>query len=243
MLTRLWDARSNGTDERLAYALASVAGALDGAGLLAVGVYTTNMTGNVSALARHVATGELIPALGLLTLLASFVAGAAASAILANAGARLGMSAIYAVCILAEAGWLVMLGVADLGLAGEPRRAILAYGLSFAMGLQNAVVTRISCSRIRTTHVTGIATDIGIALGELIVSPRDRDGAANSGAGSGLRLHALIMASFLCGGVAGVLLYGLIHGWLVIGLSGCLLVIVLSGVARPGASPGREDPE
>jgi uncharacterized membrane protein YoaK (UPF0700 family) len=32
----------------------------------------------------------------------------------------------------------------------------------FLMGLQNAVVTRISNARVRTTHVSGTATDIGI---------------------------------------------------------------------------------
>jgi len=39
--------------------------------------------------------------------------------------------------------------------------------LCFIMGLQNAVITKISKAEIRTTHVTGIVTDIGIELGKL----------------------------------------------------------------------------
>src|SRR5258705_144359 len=37
--------------------------------------------------------------------------------------------------------------------------------LAFIMGLQNAVVSKLSLAEIRTTHVTGIVTDIGIELG------------------------------------------------------------------------------
>ncbi|MGO8462711.1 DUF1275 family protein, partial [Rhizobium ruizarguesonis] len=42
---------------------------------------------------------------------------------------------------------------------------MLVPGLAFLMGLQNAVVKRISDARVRTTHVSGMATDLGIELG------------------------------------------------------------------------------
>jgi uncharacterized membrane protein YoaK (UPF0700 family) len=38
--------------------------------------------------------------------------------------------------------------------------------LCFTMGLQNAIITKISQAEIRTTHVTGMVTDIGIELGK-----------------------------------------------------------------------------
>ena len=237
MLTRLWDARSDGEDARLAYALSAVAGALNGAGLISIGVYTSNMTGNVSSLADHLAVGEIWAASGLVALLVSFVAGAAVSAIIANVGVRLGISAIYAFCILAEAGWLTMVGIADLGLDGATRRITLAFGLSFAMGLQNAVVTTISASRVRTTHVTGIATDIGIELGNLVdVAWGRRLASGRFAARSGLKLHALTLGSFVAGGVAGVPLYGWFRGWLTIGLAVALLSIALAGPVTAAAS-------
>ena len=40
--------------------------------------------------------------------------------------------------------------------------------LCFVMGLQNAIITKISRAEIRTTHVTGLVTDMGIELGKLI---------------------------------------------------------------------------
>jgi uncharacterized membrane protein YoaK (UPF0700 family) len=40
--------------------------------------------------------------------------------------------------------------------------------LCYVMGLQNAIITKISRAEIRTTHVTGLVTDMGIELGKLI---------------------------------------------------------------------------
>ena len=39
---------------------------------------------------------------------------------------------------------------------------------SKGMGLQNAIMTKISKAEIRTTHMTGVVTDIGIELGRLL---------------------------------------------------------------------------
>src|SRR5690606_20986474 len=44
---------------------------------------------------------------------------------------------------------------------------ILASALLFSMGLQNALVTRVSQSVVRTTHLTGLFTDLGIELSQL----------------------------------------------------------------------------
>lgn len=44
---------------------------------------------------------------------------------------------------------------------------IIAFYLLFAMGLQNALVTKISNATVRTTHLTGLFTDLGIELSQL----------------------------------------------------------------------------
>lgn len=44
---------------------------------------------------------------------------------------------------------------------------IIAFSLLFAMGLQNALVTKISNATVRTTHLTGLFTDLGIELSQL----------------------------------------------------------------------------
>ncbi len=49
--------------------------------------------------------------------------------------------------------------------------------LCFIMGLQNAVITKLSHAEIRTTHVTGVVTDIGIELGKLSYCNRNSNAA------------------------------------------------------------------
>jgi uncharacterized membrane protein YoaK (UPF0700 family) len=80
--------------------------------------------------------------------------------------------------------------------------------LCFAMGLQNALITKISNAAIRTTHVTGLTTDLGIELGKLFYWNRNAQTVergrvvANR---SKMRVHALLIAAFLFGGVSGAL--------------------------------------
>jgi uncharacterized membrane protein YoaK (UPF0700 family) len=43
----------------------------------------------------------------------------------------------------------------------------IAFSMLFAMGIQNSLVTKISQSTVRTTHLTGLFTDLGIELSQL----------------------------------------------------------------------------
>ena len=155
---------------------------MNAAGFYAVGVFSSNMTVNVSSLADHLALADLVATLPHLGLVAAFVLGTAASAVLLNAGRRRGMAHIYALSILAEAALL----------AGLACAVLLSYGLSFLMGMQNVVVTRISDARVRTTHVTGMVTDIGIELGNLLNLAWHRHGGCGRDAGTGYNAGQLL---------------------------------------------------
>jgi uncharacterized membrane protein YoaK (UPF0700 family) len=96
--------------------------------------------------------------------------------------------------------------------------------LSFLMGLQNAVVTRISNARVRTTHVSGTSTDIGIELAMLFDVLRRKESPKEAPLYiERLKLHALTLLSFLAGGVAGIWLYRAL-GYPFIMLIGLLLI-------------------
>ena len=78
--------------------------------------------------------------------------------------------------------------------------------LCFMMGLQNAIITKISKAEIRTTHVTGLVTDIGIALGRLLYwrgHPAPEE--ASHQTRQRLGLHATLLGMFFTGGIAGAL--------------------------------------
>lgn len=233
MLVREGEERSFTIDRRLGCSLAAVAGAVNAAGFLAVGYYSANMTGNVSALANGFHDGDMARVFSFCGLILAFVAGAVLSALLVNAGRRRQLRAVYAWSILLEAGLLALLGLLDLILSAPPRGPTLAYGLSFLMGLQNATVTRISGARVRTTHVTGMLTDVGLEIAnwlEAIVHSADASQRAR--ARERLSLHTAIVLSFTAGGIVGAFLYGCWSGLLLLLVAG-----VLVSIALPGALP------
>jgi uncharacterized membrane protein YoaK (UPF0700 family) len=75
--------------------------------------------------------------------------------------------------------------------------------LCFVMGLQNALVTKLSHAEIRTTHMTGIVTDIGIELGKLLYGGGAAGEPQVRADGARLRLLGALLLSFFAGGVAG----------------------------------------
>jgi uncharacterized membrane protein YoaK (UPF0700 family) len=231
MLVREGEDRSLLVDRRLAWSLAAIAGGLNAAGFYAVGLYSSNMTGNVSALADHVALGDLGAGLVYLAIVLTFIAGAAVSALLINAGRRRRLAGIYAFSIMTESVLLAALGTVDLWLMGPGRGSLLVFGLSFLMGLQNAVVTRLSNARVRTTHVTGMVTDIGIELGNLLDNAWHRGRLEVSSFNcEKLRLHSETVLCFLGGGILGVLGYRQIGGWLLLAGAAALLALALPGL-------------
>ncbi len=229
MLVRQGDARSSGTDRRLAVSLAAIAGALNAAGFYDVGLYSSNMSGNVSALADHLVLGSLTVAAVYLAVVAAFIAGAGASTVLTNAGRRRSIRGIYAASILAEAALLAVLGCAELWLPTVRQGLVGAAGLAFVLGLQNATVTRVSAARVRTTHVTGMATDLGMELANLLDPTFRGDGVDARANRDGLALHGLTILAFLVGGMVGVVAWRTVGPLLLLGSAALLVVLALPG--------------
>ncbi len=162
--------RSAADDRLLGTTLAFVAGAMNAGGFLAVHQYTSHMTGIVSAMADNLAIGSIDVVGAGLVALTAFVAGAACSAVMVNFGRRRALRSVFAAPLLLEALLLIVFGLLGARLAGMaalfvPLTVVL---LCFIMGLQNALITKLSHGEIRTTHVTGIVTDIGIELGKML---------------------------------------------------------------------------
>ncbi|HEX7934525.1 MAG TPA: YoaK family protein [Paraburkholderia sp.] len=198
--------RSDATNRRLGRSLAFVAGAANAGGFLVVGQYTSHMSGIVSSLADSLALGNITIAVAGLSSLLSFLAGAATSAILINWGRRKQLRSQYAMPLVLEAALLLLFGL--LGSNLETHHLLFVPAtvclLCYVMGLQNAVITKISKAEIRTTHVTGLVTDIGIELGKLFywnagATPQDLVRADRKK----LVLLGSLLLSFLIGGLAG----------------------------------------
>ena len=180
--------RTNAANRELGFFLAFVAGATNAGGYLAIRQYTSHMTGVVSAMADKLAVGNFAVLRVGVEALASFVAGAALSALLVNWSQRRDRHGAYALPLVVEAGLLLVFGMTghrweEGAVGGLPATGIL---LCFTMGLQNAIITKISDAVIRTTHVTGMVTDLGIELGKALYFNRNKTaGACHSGLGEG----------------------------------------------------------
>ncbi|MDG4876276.1 YoaK family protein [Mesorhizobium sp. WSM4935] len=232
MLVSEGDRRTLGIDIRLASLLAAIAGSLNAAGFQATGFFTANMTGNVSSLSDHLGLAQFGTAAFFGALVGAFVTGAFISGLLIEAGRKQGVRAIYAYSITFEAALLVVLGLADIALTGPQSGWALVLGLSFIMGLQNAATTLISNARVRTTHVSGMATDIGLGLAALLSSSSKIPNAMER-----LRLHTGTIFCFLFGGVVGAVLYNLIGGYLLFCCAAVLLAVSLPEGRRAKALP------
>lgn len=161
--------RAQSANRQLGMVLAFVAGAINAGGFLAVHQYTSHMTGIVSAIADNAVLGRTSAIPLALAALAAFIAGAACSALMINFARRRELHSQYALPLLLEAVLLLSFGVAGAQLSErDPLYIPLALTLlCFMMGLQNALITKLSGAEIRTTHITGIVTDIGIELGRM----------------------------------------------------------------------------
>ncbi|MFO0834282.1 MAG: DUF1275 family protein [Phycisphaerales bacterium] len=151
---------------RLAITLAWVAGYTNIVALIACGTVTSHVTGNASNLGRHVVEGNWPAAAFMLFVLLMFFAGACVSAILTESGWRRGSESIYVLPSLAQAILLTAFAVGlEFREPNQPPSLLAVWWLtglaSMAMGLQNATITRISSGVVRTTHLTGVLTDLG----------------------------------------------------------------------------------
>jgi len=195
-------------NRHLAFVLSAIAGAINAGGFLVVGQFTSHMSGILSMMAEDLAIG----AIGLLLSGASsmlfFIAGAACSAVLVNWARKRRLEAEYAMPLIAEALLLLCFGLLGGNIAGiewlfVPVTVLL---LCFIMGLQNAVITKLSRAEIRTTHVTGMVTDIGIELGKALYwnSGRHPDMHVRADLAK-LRTLATLVSLFFIGGAVGAL--------------------------------------
>ena len=158
---------------RLAITLAWVAGYTNILSFLICGQHTSHATGTLTQWGR-----DLVEVFGngrwdllFLTsfLLFTFVLGAMASTTCTEIGRRRGWESIYVLPMTIQAILLTCFALGNEFNSPERLRtgtaffAMLALA-SIAMGLQNATITRISSGVVRTTHMTGVITDLGTEL-------------------------------------------------------------------------------
>lgn len=227
---------------RLAISLSWIAGYTNVIAFMMLGsIVVSHVTGNVTHFglaAADLFRGEksaVYPVLFFGQIVLSFFIGAVASAVMTELARRRGFVSKYMLPMAAEA---LLLGALAIGVglhlngtlrAGDPVHHYWMTAVAAgAMGLQNATITRISGAVIRTTHLTGVVTDLGLEGVQYALWAMDRsrglfrkDGGRTHPSRFGrvwkisrrhpsfqrLLLLASVFGSFLFGAVAGTLVF------------------------------------
>lgn len=177
-----------------AWVLAFIAGIVNVVGLLGFEHQAiTHLTGNTSLLAEALAELDPSATLHLAALIGAFVAGTTISGFLIQ-DSTLQLGRRYGVALL-----LVSLLLFSSVPLLQNQSAYGMYAAACACGLQNAMVSTYSGAVVRTTHLSGMFTDLGISLGHALRRlPVDT---------RRLKLCFLVISGFLCGGIAGTLAF------------------------------------
>lgn len=208
-----------------AISLSAVAGMVNAVGFLGFEHQGLgHLTGATSQLGIALTTRQWQVVGHLWGLLLAFCAGATLSGLIIQ-DQQLRMGRRYGVMLLIEC--VLLLSAIPLFEAGHIAGAWIA---AAACGIQNALATTVSGAIIRTTHLTGMFTDLGIGLGHLL-----------RGMPLALRrmgLSMLIISSFLGGGMLGAVLFAhyryeaLLAPALLIGLAGSGYILFAAALHR-----------
>jgi uncharacterized membrane protein YoaK (UPF0700 family) len=169
--------------------LAGVAGYVNAAALSYFHVPISHMSGAVSNVGLEIVDGDIAAAGYAAAIIGGFFLGAIASGLLIGA-ARYSAGRRYGVTLMLEGVLLALVAF----LIHEGRSAGLPLA-AFACGLQNGMASSYYGLIVRTTHMTGILTDLGVMLGHLLrhrqIEPWK------------LAVLAGILLGFFVGGIAG----------------------------------------
>jgi uncharacterized membrane protein YoaK (UPF0700 family) len=213
---------------KIAASLAFVAGAVNAGGFLMVHFYTSHITGTLARVADSAALGNSQDIRDGFCIVTAFLLGAMSTTFLVAYGRRQRFRGKYAFSLAVEAVFLAVFGLSSAALARDPRLVFPeALLLSLIMGMHNAIFTKISHAVVRTTHMTGNLTDFGIELARLLYRNR-RQGARLAPVLADrfkLKLHGLLIASFLSGGLAGAFAFQCFGFLAALPLAGFLLLL------------------
>ncbi len=227
---------------RLAITLSWVAGYTNALTLLECNQVTSHVTGTVSQVGVEAVQGNTPRLAYLTTLVATFLLGAFVSGVLTEFGRMRRFRSIYVLPMSVEAIALALFAVlvelSNTGRLPLPHAvAWMTFLPSFAMGVQNATITRISGGVVRTTHVSGVVTDLGLEFSRLLflrVRGRRRvDLRHIRQEQQRALLLASILGSFVFGGAMGAVCFDFLEPFSMVPAVLFLAFVVLQDILRP----------
>jgi uncharacterized membrane protein YoaK (UPF0700 family) len=207
---------------RIATILSFVAGIVNVTGFLAFKQLTTNVTGHFALFINDVENFEFWKGTVYFLYIFSFLFGSFLSSFLIEKFKENGKLNVFVLPTIIEC--LILLTISVIGNTGEIKYPdLIVCLLLFAMGLQNSFVTKISNAIVRTTHLTGLFTDLGIELSQLFFpeSHPNREKIKST-----IKLRIYIICFFFLGGIIGGFLYSRLHFKLNTLIFGAIILLI-----------------
>ncbi len=188
---------------KVASLLAFVAGLVNVVGFFAVQRLTTNVTGHFAFFVDEFFKLDFVQAVIYFLYILFFLLGSFTSNFIVETISRKSERYMYIVPAGFESTILLVIALSGRALIiSNPN--LIAFSLLFAMGLQNSLVTSISNAVIRTTHLTGLFTDLGIELSQLFFYKTIEQ---KKKLISSIKLRLSIISFFFIGGIIGGVFY------------------------------------
>ena len=163
-------------DLRLAILLSFVAGLVNITGVLALKTLTTNVTGHFAFFAEEIMRHDYATAITFFLFTIFFLLGSFLSSFLQELISLKNPDWSHIFPITLEMVILIAVGIfgTTTGLFSLDGK-LTAFFMLLSMGIQNSLVTNISKATVRTTHLTGLFTDLGIELSQLFFYKRPEE--------------------------------------------------------------------
>ncbi len=205
---------------RIASLLSFVAGIVNVGGFLAVQRLTTNVTGHFAFFVDEIFKLNFWQGFVYFLYIFFFFLGSFVSNLIVEIISKTSDRLIYIIPTIIESVILILLAVFGQFLISQNPN-LLACSLLFAMGLQNSLVTTISNATVRTTHLTGLFTDLGIELSQLFFyKQKDQKDKLYSS----IKLRLTIITFFFLGGILGGIFYSTLKLY-VLAIAATVLII------------------
>ncbi|TSJ48036.1 YoaK family protein [Fluviicola chungangensis] len=209
MLRRFSNSRTFQDNLRLGVFTALIAGMVNVASLVLFYSFTSNLTGHFAILAQEIADGKWFQMLVVLFWIVLFFSGSFLSNNLIINSTRKNAFVSHSIPMVLEIGCFIFVGIYGQFFYAETltQTEILVAVLLFSMGLQNGLTASISNFQVKTTHLTGLTTDLAIHL-SLLTKKKYR---MNAQVVEKTKLMAAIMSAYLAGGVFSGLIIQSVH--------------------------------
>jgi len=152
----------------LASSTALVSGITNVAGMIAFLAFTANITGHVANLAKHIVEQNYREIIVFLVWLLLFFTGAFLSSFIVRSLRHISNYRAHSVPVIIEIAVLLFVAIYGHNFYRETmlEREVVIGAIIFSMGLQNSLVSIISGGIIKTSHLTGLFTDLGGDIAE-----------------------------------------------------------------------------